>query len=252
MRAIIIGAGRGIRLMPTTADSPKCFAQVGDRRLIDWAVKAFRENDIHEIAFIGGYQIEKLRGEYPQFTFRHNDRWEQNNILASLFYAEDLMDTAFICSYSDILFKPSVIAGLLQSKADITLSVDANWLSRYGSRTEHPSDDAEKVTVRDGAITRIDRKIAEAEAHGEFTGIAKFTPAGAGILREHYHRCRDQFASGEFRDGRTFEKAYLIQLFQQMVEAGERLAYVDTQGGYIEVDTQQDFDFARNNWAPEA
>ena len=31
MRAIIIGAGRGARLMPTTADAPKCFAEVRGR-----------------------------------------------------------------------------------------------------------------------------------------------------------------------------------------------------------------------------
>ena len=35
---IVIGAGRGRRLMPTTADAPKCFAEVAGKRLIDWAV----------------------------------------------------------------------------------------------------------------------------------------------------------------------------------------------------------------------
>jgi choline kinase len=249
MRAIIIGAGRGIRLMPTTTDSPKCFAEIGGRRMLDWAVEAFRESGVRDVAFIGGYQIDKVRAAYPEFAFRHNDRWEQNNILASLFYAEDLMDEPFICSYSDILFRPSVIARLAASQEDIALSVDTAWLDRYGTRTEHPSDDAEKVTVAGGLVTRIDRKIPEHEAYGEFTGIAKFTQAGARRLREHYHRCRAAYNGREFRDGRTFEKAYFIQLLQEMVEADERLAHVDTPGGYIEIDTQQDFDFARKNWA---
>jgi L-glutamine-phosphate cytidylyltransferase len=249
MRAIIIGAGRGSRLMPTTADAPKCFAEVGGQRILDWAVDAFRQNGVDQIAFIGGYQIDKVRAAYPEFTFRHNNCWEQNNILASLFYAEDLMDGPFVCSYSDILFRPSVIAGLLASDADMALSVDTSWLDRYGSRTDHPSDDAEKVTVQNGAISRVDRKIPEHDAHGEFTGIAKFTAVGAKRLRDFYRNARGKFAEGEFRDGRTFEKAYLIQLFQQMVESGEHFAHVDTRGGYIEIDTQQDFDFARRNWA---
>ena len=42
-----------------------------------------------------------------------------------------------------------------------------------------------------------------------------------------------------------FEKAYKILLFQEMIEAGEQFAHVDTPGGYIEVDTQQDFEYAR-------
>jgi hypothetical protein len=33
-----------------------------------------------------------------------------------------------------------------------------------------------------------------------------------------------------------------------MIERGERFAHVDTPGGYIEVDTQQDFDYARQHW----
>ena len=235
--------------MPTTADSPKCFAEVGGKRLVDWAVEAFHRNGIEEIAFIGGYQIDKVRHAYPQFAFRHNVRWEQNNILASLFYAQDLMDRPLICSYSDILFRPSVIAGLLENRSDMALSVDTGWLKRYGERTEHPSDDAEKVTVHDGAVTRVDRKIPEAEAYGEFTGIARFSEGGAARLRQHFHRAREKYGTGPFRDGRTLEKAYLIQLFQEMVEAGERFEHVDTPGGYIEVDTQQDFDYARQNWA---
>jgi choline kinase len=252
MRAIIIGAGRGSRLMPTTADSPKCFAEIGGRRILDWAVDAFRANGVDKIAFIGGYQIEKVRANYSDFDFRHNDRWEQNNILASLFYAEDLMDEPFICSYSDILFRPSVIAGLMANDDEMALSVDVAWLDRYGTRTEHPSDDAEKVTVENGSITRIDRQIPESQAYGEFTGIAKFSRTGAARLRDHYHRCRQQYGDRAFRDGRTLGKAYLIQLLQEMVEQGEKFAHVDAPGGYIEIDTQQDFDFARRTWTAGA
>ena len=109
MQAIIIGAGRGQRLMPTTADTPKCFAEVGGRRILDWTLAALRANGIDRIAFIGGYQIDKVRAAYPEFTFRHNADWANNNILASLFHAEDLMDGPFLCSYSDILFTPDVI-----------------------------------------------------------------------------------------------------------------------------------------------
>jgi choline kinase len=235
--------------MPTTADAPKCFAEVGGRRILDWAIDAFAASGIDDIAFIGGYQIDKVRAAYPHFTFRHNDQWEHNNILASLFYAEDLMDEPFICSYSDILFRPSVIAGLKASHDDVALSVDTAWLDRYAARTDHPPDDAEKVTVKNGAVSRIERTIPEHEAHGEYTGVAKFSAAGAARLREHFHRSRKNGDDAIFRDGRSFQKAYLIQLYQDMIEQGERMAHVDTPGGYIEIDTQQDFDYARRHWA---
>jgi len=248
VQAIIIGAGRGSRLMPTTADSPKCFAEVAGQSILDWSLAAFRENGVDEICFIGGYQIDKVRERYPELTFRHNDDWPNNNILASLFYAEDLMEQPFVCCYSDTLFSAQAVESVLASKEDVALVVDTDWLTRYESRTEHPSTDAEKVTIENGAITRIHREIAEAEAHGEYIGMAKFSAAGAARLKHHYHRCRDQFAGLPFREAKSFEKAYKIHLFQEMIEAGERMAHVDTPGQYIEIDTQEDFEYARNHW----
>ena len=128
--------------------------------------------------------------------------------------------------------------------------VDTEWLVRFEQRSEHPTDDAEKVTVENGIVTRIHREIKEADAYGEYIGVAKFSSSGAMRLKEHYHKCRRQYTGRSFREAKVFEKAYKIHLFQDMIEAGERMVHVDTPGGYIEVDTQQDFDYARNYWHP--
>uniref|UniRef100_A0A7C2NZ85 Phosphocholine cytidylyltransferase family protein n=1 Tax=Schlesneria paludicola TaxID=360056 RepID=A0A7C2NZ85_9PLAN len=248
MRVIVIAAGRGRRLMPTTADAPKCYAEVAGRRLLDWAVDAFCANGLDRICFIGGYQMERVQRDYPHFEFRHNAGWEHNNILASLFHAEDLMDEPFLCCYSDVLFTPDIVRRLAASPDDLALGVDTAWLTRYEHRTDHPPDDAEKVAVADGRIVRVHRQLPAAEAHGEFIGLAKFSAAGAARLRAHYHRCRTQFAGRPWREASVFEKAYLILLLQEMIESGERFAHVDTPGGYVEVDTQQDFEYARQHW----
>lgn len=248
MQAIIIGAGRGQRLMPTTADTPKCFAEVGGRRILDWIMSAFAANGVDRVCFVGGYHIDKVRQAYPHFTFRHNDNWANNNILASLLYAEDRMDEPFLCCYSDILVTADVVRRLLVSSANIGLGVDVNWRERYVHRTNHPEDDAEKVTARDGAITRIHRDVDPALAIGEFIGVAKFSVAGGRHLREHYHRCRQLYSGKPFREAKLFEKAYLIQMFQEMIEHGVRMTPIETQGGYMEIDTQQDFELARRFW----
>jgi L-glutamine-phosphate cytidylyltransferase len=248
MRAIIIAAGRGRRLMPTTSDAPKCYAEVGGKRLLDWSLKALADCGIDDVCFIGGYRIEKVRADYPQFNFRHNEDWENNNILASLMCAEDLMSKPFLCTYSDVLFTADVVARTLANPADIVLSVDTRWLERYRHRHNHPPTDAEKVTVAGGRITRVHRGINPLEAYGEFTGIAKFTASGARQLQEHYHRCRRLFAGKPFREAAVFEKAYLIHLLQEMIEAGIPMAHADTPGNYIEVDTQEDYELARRQW----
>lgn len=249
MQVIIIGAGRGARLMPTTAETPKCFAEIGGKRILDWSLDAFRQNGIDDFCFIGGYKIEKVQADYPEFEFRHNADWPNNNILLSLFHAEDLMDQPFICCYSDILFTPDVVARVAASNEDISLAVDTDWLSRYEHRSEHPSDDAEKVTVKNRAVTRIHREIQESDAHGEYIGVAKFSATGARRLREYYHQVREKHAGQPYREAAVFEKAYLIHMLQDMLETGERMVHVDTPGGYIEIDTQQDFEYARQHWS---
>ena len=234
--------------MPTTADAPKCYAEINGKRMLDWALKALKEAGITDICFIGGYQIDKVRRDYPEFTFRHNTDWENNNILLSLMHAEDLMDEGFVCCYSDILFTADVVRGVLDHPADIALSVDTQWLDRYEHRSQHPPDDAEKVIVANGLVKRVHRGILPNDAHGEYTGIAKFTPAGAAKLREHFHQARQEFAGKPFREAVAFEKAYLILLLQRMIEAGIDIAHSDSAAEYMEVDTQEDFELARKSW----
>ena len=248
MRAIFIGAGRGSRLMPTTANEPKCFARVQGRRILDWNLRAFAENGIDDICFIGGYLIDTVREAYPHFTFRHNVEWKNNNILASLMCAEDLMDEPFICCYSDTFYSANLISGLAASQHDITLSIDTGWAARYKNRTEHPADDAEKVTAENGTITRIHRGIEPSTAWGEYTGVARFSAAGAEHLKRHYHRCRAEYSGKPFREAPIFEKAFLIHLLQEMLQHGVEMRHADTSGEYIEVDTQQDFEYAQLHW----
>jgi choline kinase len=252
MRAIIIGAGRGRRLMPNTEKSPKCFAQVQGRRILDWTLDALRSGGVEEVCFIGGYRMDSVQAEYPEFSFRHNADWENNNILASLMCAEDLMDAPFLCSYSDILFTVDVVRGLIASDADITLGLDTDWVEHYKPRSHHPPHDAEKATVSEELVTRVHRDVDPADAYGEFIGVAKFSLQGASQLKQHYHRCREEFAGLPFRDAAVFEKAYLIQLLQDMIEQGTPMAHVDTPGHYREIDTQQDLDLAQQLWNPPA
>ena len=68
------------------------------------------------------------------------------------------------------------------------------------------------------------------------------------MLRQAYHARRKEFAGQPYREAKVFEKAYLIHLLQDMIESGRQMVHVDTPGGYIEVDTQQDFEYARQFW----
>jgi choline kinase len=239
-----------MRLMPTTKDQPKCFAEVQRRRILDWTLDALERNDIDDICFIGGYRIEVVRQQYPQFTFRHNEDWPNNNIMESLMVAADLMDAPFVCCYSDTLITADLVAGIAGRAEDIVLSVDTDWLARYAFRTEHPPDDAEKVTVQNGRLTCVHRGIDPVKAHGEYTGVAKFSVAGAALLQQFHADRKKRYAGKPYREAKVFEKAYLIHLLQDMIESGVDMRHVDSAGEYMEIDTQQDFELAQTHWNP--
>jgi choline kinase len=248
MRAIIIGAGRGRRLMPTTENAPKCFAEIRGKRILDWTVEALHAGGATEICFIGGYRIEAVQKEYPQFTFRHNPDWESNNILVSLMHAEDLMDQPFLTSYSDILFSSNVVSGQIASPADIALGIDTDWREHYRPRTQHPPHDAEKVLTANGKVQRVYRTIPYEDATGEFIGVARFSARGGRLLREHYQRRKSEFWDKPYREAAQFQTAYLIHLFQDMIEQGVEFGHADTHGNYREIDTQEDLELAERGW----
>lgn len=250
MRAIIIGAGRGSRLMPTTENAPKCFAEIRGKRILDWTIEALKGGGCTEICFIGGYRIETVQREYPDFVFRENRDWPDNNILVSLMCAEDLMDVPFVTAYSDILFTPSIVQDLVRSKDEIALGVDTDWREHYKPRTRHPPHDAEKVITRDGRVERVHRSIPYDAATGEFIGVAKFGVSGARRFRDFYHRRKAEFWDRPYREAVSFQKAYLIHMFQDMIEQGIGFGHADTPGNYREIDTQEDMDLAQTLWRP--
>ena len=248
MRPIILGAGRGRRLNSLTDDQPKPYVRVGGRRILNWVLDALLAAGLERPVFVGGYQIERLRSDYRFLDFCHNEHWQSTNMLASLFCAEEHMEDGFLCTYADILYRPGVVRRALAHPADIVLCVDVEWRHRYADRSLHPEGDAEKVESEDDRVCAIGRGIPAPRASGEYIGVARFSAAGARRLREHYHRLRQRFAQATWRDGRTFEQAYLIHLFEEMLERGEALHMVTTEGGYMEVDTEEDYALANEIW----
>src|SRR5262245_978783 len=111
MKAIIIAAGRGSRCGEFTHDRPKCLLPVGGKTLLDHQLDSLRLCGVTDITIVKGYLAEKI--DRPGTTTRLNDEYANNNILCSLFYAEDQLQGDVIVSYSDIFYGPRVVTELL-------------------------------------------------------------------------------------------------------------------------------------------
>jgi L-glutamine-phosphate cytidylyltransferase len=251
VKGIVIGAGRGSRLRHLTEEIPKALVPILGRPMLDGILEALAAGGLRppEVVFICGYLAGTIKARYPTLDYVENPDWERNNILASLMYARDRMAGGFVSTYADIVYRPYVVEALVRSPHDLTIVCDTAWRRRYEGRSQHPETDAEKLRAEGTRVVEISRRIAPEAASGEFIGVMRASPAGAARLCRAYDRARAVFAGKDFREGRAFERAYLIDLLQHMLEEGEVVHRIDTDGGYMEIDTLEDAALAERWWS---
>ena len=248
MKAIIVAAGRGRRLGAETDEIPKCMVSVGGRAILHWQIDALAAAGVDDIVIVRGYLGDRIvapAGAAPKVRFVDNPEWASNNILTSLFYAEAEMGDGFLFSYSDIVFTRDHACRVAAATAPVALIVDRRWHDAYEGRTLHPVSEAELARVTDSGetavVTRVGKRLVSAdEAAGEFTGLARFAPAGAAALRAVWAEALDRGLDAPFGAAATLRQAYLSDGLNAVAERGVALGAVLVDGGWREIDTEQD------------
>jgi L-glutamine-phosphate cytidylyltransferase len=250
VRPVIIAAGRGSGLGHNTAEIPKTLVPVMGRPMLDWILEALASAGFakKDVVLVCGYAEEVLRARYPELSFVKNEDWANNNILLSLLCAREHLGSGFVSTYADIVYDGAIVQQLVASSADICLGCDTAWRRRYIGRTEHPETDAEKLRADGSRVLEISRTIASETADGEFIGVMKLSSDGARVFLDAFDRAANSYGGGMFREGRSFQKAYLLDLLQEMLEAGAVMQRENTTGGYMEIDTGQDLAMAEAWW----
>jgi choline kinase len=200
------------------------------------------------VVFVCGYAEDVVRSRYPELCFVRNADYEHNNILASLLCAREHLLGGFVSTYADIVYEPGIVQRLLAAKEDFVLGSDTAWRRRYLGRSQHPETDAEKLSADGRRVTALSRRIPSELANGEFIGVMKLSARGASELCSAFDRAQAEYAGRVFREGRSFERAYLIDLLAQMLEAGTPMHREDTPGGYMEIDTLEDLALSEQWW----
>jgi L-glutamine-phosphate cytidylyltransferase len=241
-KVIIVVAGMGSRMEHLTKDRPKCLVTVNGKPILNYQLEVLSSCGIEEVVLVRGYKKEMIN--YDGITYYENHDYERNNMLRSLFYAEPEMDEGFIFSFGDIIYKPWILHSLLENTSDIGVIVDTNWERTYEGRINHPISEANLVEAQNDNITKIGKNIIDPDkAHGEFIGLARFSRKGSQILREHYLRLSKHFkgsADQHFHTSEHFEKAYMDDMFQELINQGHSVNSINISEGWWEIDTKED------------
>jgi len=238
IKGVIIAAGMGSRLLPVTKELPKCLLEINGKTMLQHQLDAFKENNITDVAIVKGFQHEKI--DVGNVSYFLNEDYENNNILASLFYAKDFMDSGFISSYSDIVYDKEIVKKLKESEGDFCVVVDENWKKCYEGRTLHPIEEAENVVLDKNNVIKIGKHINSEEAHAEFIGLAKFSDNGVKIIKELYEELENSFLNLPFQQAKIFQKSYLTDFFQELINRDFKVTPVKIESKWCEIDTYQD------------
>ena len=240
-KALIIAAGLGSRLKKHTENLPKCMLDFGGKTLLQRQLDSYKKNGIKDISLIRGYKKEKIN--YKGIKYFENTDYKNNNILNSIFYAEKVINGNIIISYSDILFDSSVVERTLSSDHDISVIVDIDWRGYYVGRKDHPISEAENVIFNsNNEVEKIGKiNTGNEEVHGEFIGMVKLSNRGTEIFKEHFHRLKKIYWNKPFQRAKTFQKAYLTDFIQELVDIGIKVHCVIIESGWEEIDTVEDY-----------
>ena len=243
MRAIIIAAGLGKRLRPLTDSMPKCMLKIGGKSIIQHQVDTLRSAGIDEITIIKGYCQEKVSLEGHNPTYFLNKDYENNNILESLFYAEEAINDEVIILYSDIIFNKTVVDRLLESHNEISIVVDVDWKKNYVDRHDHPLEEAEGVMFDENYHVQQIGKIVEegkAEVSGEFIGMLKLRGQGSEVFKNFYHNSRERYKEKPFQRAQSIKVAYITDMLQELADNSISVFCVTIHSGWREIDTAED------------
>ena len=138
------------------------------------------------------------------------------------------------------------MAALLESDNDISIVVDTDWKAYYEGRVDHPETEAEKVIFSEThKVERIGKGIGDCKQRGgEFIGMLKLSRAGAKLFRIHFHNAKKRFTQKPFQSASVFEKAYITDIIQEMVDSGVAVHCTLIQRGWKEIDTVEDYEKA--------
>jgi len=163
-RALIIAAGRGIRLNEHSQEIPKCLISVGERSIIETILLTLQRAGIEEIVIVTGYKhevIEELLGGGQKLGLRlryvFNPEWQKRNGVSAYAARECFApNEQFLLMMSDHLFSPDMLAKLMAAPlaaGEIVLAVDPKVSAIFDI------DDAMKVVYEGEHIRSIGKTL---------------------------------------------------------------------------------------------
>jgi UDP-N-acetylglucosamine diphosphorylase / glucose-1-phosphate thymidylyltransferase / UDP-N-acetylgalactosamine diphosphorylase / glucosamine-1-phosphate N-acetyltransferase / galactosamine-1-phosphate N-acetyltransferase len=171
MKAVLLAAGEGVRLLPITATRPKHLIRVGGKPILEHCLDALKANGVKEAVIVTHYMGEAIKGYFgdgTKFGFKL-DYVEQEAVLGTgnaASIAEPYVDGDFMLVYGDLLFSADAVKTVLKTFAEgkagaVMAVVPVDKLESYGI-IEHDKEKRVKRIVEKPARKSAPSNLANA------------------------------------------------------------------------------------------
>jgi bifunctional UDP-N-acetylglucosamine pyrophosphorylase/glucosamine-1-phosphate N-acetyltransferase len=120
MKAVLLAAGEGVRLLPITATRPKHLIKVGGKPILQFCLEAVKNAGITEVIIVTHYMGDAIRqyfgdGEKLGLSISYVEQKEVLGTGNAAAVAEPYVDDDFVLVYGDLLFGLDAVKNVLQS-----------------------------------------------------------------------------------------------------------------------------------------
>jgi choline kinase len=180
MRVIILSAGQGRRLLPATAERPKCLLPVrGDESILEVQLRTLAACGIEHASVVVGHgaaavqeQLAARPVEGLEVDTVYNPFYGCTDNLVSCWLVRDRMVGPFLLLNGDTLFAPAVLERLLEApEAPLTLAVN--------QKESYDADDMKVSLGSNGSLRRVGKGLDPSRVDGESIGLMRFDADGA-------------------------------------------------------------------------
>ena len=127
MRAVVLSAGQGRRLLPLTAAVPKCLLPVdGDRSMLEVQLRGLARGGITRATVVTGFaaaRVERFLAETPipglTVDTLFNPFYSLSDNLATCWLAREVMSEDFLLLNGDTLFEHRLLRRVLAGDFDL-------------------------------------------------------------------------------------------------------------------------------------
>jgi L-glutamine-phosphate cytidylyltransferase len=128
--AVVLAAGRGVRLSPRTEHQPKPLTTVHGIGIIDNLMAALDNTPLRDIVIVTGHLSGVLENHVRALAprcalhFVHNERFASTNNIYSLWLARDYLENGLLLFEADVFFEHGLVRALFDSPYEDTILVD--------------------------------------------------------------------------------------------------------------------------------